>query len=524
MSNSQEKWQLVPSESGPRHSCSLCKKTFEHEATAKRHYYYCRSKTTDAKASRKRSCVACVRAKARCMWPTYIGVGACIRCTKRNVACEYNAACIRYGELDQAGEESISTSSGVQGGQQQDVNDDAQAVTAGTALVSTRNNTDHHRHETTTTTTTSTTTTTFLDGFDPIYIDIGAAVAEWEFGDNMNMPFSAFEPDIEHVQSSRGGGGTMVSLACDKIANLASTRRGPPGPWTYRPSNTPLFACRAFTKPDHVALVSLALRVLRSYPSMMLIKGTVPPFVHPSMCPWTAFGEGDGDPRKSLVNCSNLVQSFQSRDTTNKNSWVWGQIWHEQERILAEYSSYDRWELLNALQTLLIFCLLRLRDTPVGHTVFDVSLLTTVNLVSEALGSSVGARFDCVLPEDPALAWKDWIFLESRRRTVLLFQILGLLVDISTAVSYFSLGGLVLVPLPSSTALWNPQDLEGWKPEYKNWREQHTIYALSEIGTLIKLQGGDSEIKSNLTEWEPWTAQVGELATLVMIIGELLKG
>lgn len=258
----------------------------------KRHYYYCRSKTTDTKASRKRSCTACVRAKARCMWPTYIGLGACIRCTKRNVACEYDAACIRYGELDRAGEEGISTSGNIQG--VQDADDNAKTGT----LVSNRNLNDNNNNNNNTGQPHEITGPPFLDGFDPIYIDIdlASAAAEWEFGDNMNMPFSAFEPDIEHVHSSRGGN-TMVSLACDKIANLAATRRGPPGPWTYRPSDTPLFARRAFTKPDHIAMVSLALRVLRSYPSMMLLKGTVPPFIHPSMCPRTAFGDIN-DPRK----------------------------------------------------------------------------------------------------------------------------------------------------------------------------------------------------------------------------------
>jgi hypothetical protein len=99
----------------------------------------------------------------------------------------------------------------------------------------------------------------------------------------------------------------------------------------------------------------------------------------------------------------------------------------------------------------------------------------------------------------------------------------GLLVDISVAVSYFSIGGLVLVPLPSTAALWSTRELERWKPEYRQWHEQHTIYGLSENGALTKLQRTGVELQSSTANWEDWSAEVGDIGTLVMIIGELLK-
>lgn len=49
------------------------------------------------------------------------------------------------------------------------------------------------------------------------------------------------------------------------------------------------------------------------------------------------------------------------------------------------------------------------------------------------------------------------------------------------------------------------------------------IYGLSESGDLAKLQISDDGISTSLAEWEGWSANVGDLATLVMIIGELLK-
>ncbi|KAJ2995158.1 hypothetical protein NUW58_g1355 [Xylaria curta] len=478
----QEGAQPTASESSRGYSCSLCKRAFEHEASAKRHYYYCRSKPADTKGSRRRSCAACVRAKARCRWPADIGLGACIRCKKRNAPCEYDTTDTPSKVPDQAGE-GVALDIPIQ------EEPNAPIQESSVALVSTRipdNELNASELE-------------FLGSLDVTLDDLGLGAEQ-----------------IPHQQFK------SMSLACRSLAGLPTATLGPLSPWAYQRLDISLFTTRAFTKPAHVALVSLAMRLLRSYPSMMLTKGTPLPFVHSSSYSWAQPGEGY-HPRQSLANCSKLVASLKSQNTASGSNWAWGQIWHAQEQILAEYPNYDRWELLDALQALLVFCLLRLQSAPIGHAVFDVSLLTTVSLVSQALNSSVGEHFDCSIAEDPAPAWRDWIFLESRRRTVLLFQILGLLVDISTAVSYLSIGGLVLVPLPCSAALWTTRDFEQWKLEYKNWHEKPAGYGLSETGNLHILQRTDNGIASIPVEWERWSAEASDLAVLVMIIGELLK-
>ncbi|KAI1422716.1 hypothetical protein F5Y12DRAFT_761384 [Xylaria sp. FL1777] len=480
-----------------QHSCLLCQKTFEHEASTKRHHYYCRSKPDDTKGSRKRSCSACVRAKARCLWRADVGLDGCLRCNKRGVTCEYDTTTIRRKVPGKACEDTILAVT-IQTGR----NDSGEG--SSTTLGSTRSPSHNE--------------TTLFNASDHAYLAMGTAT-ESSFLDSINVTFDDLIFDIENLPYREVN---SMSVACSKIAKLSSTITSPPSPWAYHLSKTPFFSIRDFTRPDHVALKTVAMRILRSYPSMMLVKGTLPPFIHSSVYARPMLDDAHKE-HQSLVTCWNLVRSFKTQTGANKSSWVWGQIWHEQERILAEYSSFDRWELLDALQALLVFCLLRLHDVPVGHAVFDVSLLTTVNLVSRALRSSVEDSFDCTVSQDPALARRDWIFLESRRRTVLIFQIVGLLVDISTAVSYFSIGGLVLVPLPSASALWDTQNFEKWKPEYRKWHGEHTIYGLSDTGCLTRLQTTGDGIMSSTVEWEGWSAEVGDIATLVMVIGELLK-
>ncbi|KAI0906804.1 hypothetical protein F4823DRAFT_605722 [Ustulina deusta] len=480
-----------------QYSCLLCLKTFEQEASAKRHYYYCRSKPVDTKGSRKRSCLACTRAKTRCVLQADAGLDGCIRCNKRGVACEYDTQVIRRMVGGEAYENAMLATPTQEG-----LGDNAGESSS--TLVSARSPSRDGN--------------ALFDALDQTYPDMGPAT-DLSFLESLNVTFGDIPFDFEDAPFQETN---SMSLACSKIANLSSTIMSPPAPWDYRLPKTPLFSTRVFTRPDHVALQTIAMRILRSYPAMMLVKGTLPPFIHFTAYPRSSLGDGDR-PQQSLVNCWNLVQSFKPQDAANKGSWMWGQIWYEQERILTQYSKFDRWELLAALQTLLIFCLLRLQDVPFGFAVFDVSLLTTVNLVFKALDLSVAKSFDCGISEDPALARRDWIFLESRRRTVLIFQIVGLLVDISTAVSYFSIGGLVLVPLPSSAALWSTEEFEGWKPEYTRWYKEHTIYGLSDTGSLTRLQTADGRLKSINVGWEGWIAEVGDIATLIMIIGELLK-
>ncbi|KAI1295183.1 hypothetical protein F5Y03DRAFT_410642 [Xylaria venustula] len=532
MSKSQEG---TASDLSSHYSCSLCHKTFEHETSAKRHYYYCRSKPTDTKGSRKKSCVACVRAKTRCVWRSEAGQSDCVRCNKRNVICEYDTTVMRTTVPEIAFEESSSATI-----IQHDLSD--AVLGTSTTLASTRTPPDDEAM--------------FFSAFNQTSIDLGIAT-DLTFLDSPSFTLDDLGFEIEElpVEVTKS-----MSVACSTIAKLSSTTTSPPPPWAYQLPNTPLFSVRTFTRPDHLALQTIAMRILKSYPSMVA-KGTLPPFIHFSASLRPKVGH-DNKPHKvsslktsipptytyyhawlsqndavrrvklngtykgstpSLADCWNLVQSFASQTATSKGSWMWGQIWYEQQRILSEYSSFDRWELLDALQTLLIFCLLRLQDAPVGHAVFDVSLLTTVNLVSQALGSSVSGTLDCSISEDPAVAWEDWIFIESRRRTVLVFQILGLLVDISTAVTYFSIGGLVLVPLPSSAALWSTQDFERWKPEYRKWYKDHTMYGLSDTGGLTWVESKCGEIKAGPAEWEVWSAEVGDISTLVMIIGEILR-
>lgn len=83
--------------------------------------------------------------------------------------------------------------------------------------------------------------------------------------------------------------------------------------------------------------------------------------------------------------------------------------------------------------------------------------------------------------------------------------------------------GFALVPLTSSICQWRATDAEAWKADYKQFFQDRTIYGLSDKGDLVRLRQRLSGIDSHIADWECWISSVGEIGTLVMMVGALLS-
>lgn len=139
--------------------------------------------------------------------------------------------------------------------------------------------------------------TTFFDPHNESYLYLGNTT-ELAFLNNLDVTLEDLGLDVEPVPYR---GISSMSPACNKIVNL-STKSTPPSPWNYQPSNAPLFTPRAFKRRDHLVLVSVAMRVLRSYPSMITTKGSLPPFINPTSYSWAQSG-GDNKVHKVSSLC-----------------------------------------------------------------------------------------------------------------------------------------------------------------------------------------------------------------------------
>ena len=107
-------------------------------------------------------------------------------------------------------------------------------------------------------------------------------------------------------------------------------------------------------------------------------------------------------------------------------------------------------------------------------------------------------------------------------RTVLVFQILNILIEMSTEASSYPSCGFVLMPLANNASLWNANDIGEWRTEFELCSKEQKFHGLSQTGVLTKLWLTDDCVVLGSVEWEEWRAEVGEIGTLVMIVGALL--
>ncbi|ODQ68850.1 hypothetical protein LIPSTDRAFT_121055 [Lipomyces starkeyi NRRL Y-11557] len=92
----------------------------------------------------------------------------------------------------------------------------------------------------------------------------------------------------------------------------------------------------------------------------------------------------------------------------------------------------------------------------------------------------------------------------------------------STEASSYPTCGFVLIPLANNATLWNANDIEEWRTEFDLCNKEQKLHGLSQTGVLTKLQLTDDCVVLSSVKWEEWRAEVGEIGTLVMIVGALL--
>lgn len=217
------------------------------ESTKKRHYYYCRSKAPTANASRKKSCAACIRAKTRCAWSNEGNLEKCIRCNARSVDCEYEPSSRRPQRTEKGSNTTLSNP------KPQEIQDetsysaedlDLSAPTEEDESIDTPLDYSQHKQRTHT---------------------IGEI-------DSLAFQYTMMQNGDIHI------GDDIYLDQEDLVDGKPSLAK-----LSKKTINRNLFSPIAFTKPGHASIVTVATRILRSYPFMMLQNRTLPPFIHPSI-------------------------------------------------------------------------------------------------------------------------------------------------------------------------------------------------------------------------------------------------
>ncbi|CAG9956569.1 unnamed protein product [Clonostachys rosea f. rosea IK726] len=279
----------------------------------------------------------------------------------------------------------------------------------------------------------------------------------------------------------------------------------------YRSSSS-LFQKRDFPETELGLASDLALHILRSYPYMIASQGSVPPFIHPQ---YQSLDEGNTTRPSPLYASLNLVKMLLHDRRVNKNL-TWGLIRIEQERLLKEHPSFSRWELLQALQSLVVYMLLRIIEGRHEYTNFDSQLLISMNALCRHLTIKHGKL---ISPEEIAgreMPWKDWVFNESRRRTASTVFVITRILHAQVSPLSDNMPEYSHSPAPSPMKLWQAENETDWAVDYTEYQYQNAVHGMLKISDLVQLK--ERAGRQN----DRWYAYADSLGLLVTLAADLI--
>lgn len=280
--------------------------------------------------------------------------------------------------------------------------------------------------------------------------------------------------------------------------------------------------------PSKRPIQQMVKSIASSYVHMFRHNHTLPPFMHRSQ----PLDTPPPNHAPSLATCRKLLNQYFATPPLARSA-IWSQITAESERIWFSHDTFSQWELLASLQSLLFYSILRITQPPntLGGPSPDADLpfLICINHVVLALASRISCRCDREILESESLPHSEWLFFEARRRTIVVYRLLSLLVDISDAIPCIALPRFAVVPLPMPDVLWEADGAEAWRRGLERVRCEETLFGMMEDGSLKKMRvvgdlqepGTGIELYDGET-WEEWYAGTGGLGILVATVAQLL--
>jgi hypothetical protein len=250
------------------------------------------------------------------------------------------------------------------------------------------------------------------------------------------------------------------------------------------------------------------LSTLKTFPSLILSDGTMPPFIHPTSMIQERLLPETLQPGP-LSRCAGIVALWSTKNKNNKH-YIWKIIRMEQERLAEESSLCNDWNAVASLQAIVIYMLLRISAEPDEDANFDFPLTQTMTKLSQRVQGFTVKYCD---PASQAIpVWENWILIESLRRTLSTLFIINFLFDIAPGTSSSNCDSVKYwseMLLPSTKQLWQARTGTQWEQEYRALNsDQRPMF-----GELLKHDDLQSQTSGLL---DSWMGQVDEFGTLVI--------
>jgi hypothetical protein len=171
---------------------------------------------------------------------------------------------------------------------------------------------------------------------------------------------------------------------------------------------------------------------------------------------------------------------------------------------------------------MLLYALLRATEADSSVSDFDLPFLICINHVSQAMAKLAGTQEVMQQPGSDPSDFETWVFYEARKRTVVVFRLLNMVVDISDAVSCFPMPGFVIVPLPGEEGLWKARHSGEWSASFARQGKPPSVFGMADSGGLVKLQKQGGGVVRSKVEWSKWLSDQGKLGFLIATAATLL--
>ncbi|KAH8778951.1 hypothetical protein BGZ57DRAFT_761172 [Hyaloscypha finlandica] len=372
---------------------------------------------------------------------------------------------------------------------------------------------------------------------EPEFTDIGGEYLGWngpdvDFADLLNP--QANDQTVPYPSSRSSSLVRHSKLSTDQAVQVQQATSSSNVSIPTTPTSTfRSFIQRPKMKTGTSRIANLILHTLKSYPLMMMRHNTLPPFLHPRVIS----SDVANDEMEPLTNCLSLVHMISSGFHGSRKLF-WKNVQMECERLREERLKLNKWELLAAMQALLIYILIRLDEGETDHNNYDSLLLATVAVMAKQLNrSDIECSTRSALRNyGLGISWKDWIFDESTRRLSIVYQVIDMLVYFDPAAMCELPTDLILAPLPAKKQLWEAGDESVWKAECEREPGVQTDFGLAANGELVKVDqgwycGGASQVHNSFGEktssrstgnWEEWCSGMDGFGGLVMLAASLI--
>ncbi|KAF2421476.1 hypothetical protein EJ08DRAFT_690169 [Tothia fuscella] len=416
--------------------CKICSKAFTKRPSRNRHVLYCRKKFGEDHSVVRKSCAACRKAKVKCSseFPR------CCRCVDRDVICVYELT-RRSRDLDL---QPVSPPLN------KPIFDDAMLLEPSNPRDQNYSswdtppscNNEALLNPNATQSGASPVAPEPLDQ-DTVFewepdVGVGEVLEESHVGTNLYSNGIGDEFPLDWFFSTPLPGLTLestVTIPADCMFHTPYLVLRPID-FHYPFHSTSLIAPRSPFIPSRFSSGSqngrtFLLQNIQSY-ATLLSNSSLPPFIHPNSLP----RQGPCLPSSAPLEIC--------------NSFIWRAITMEKDRLMEELEDADEWTTLSMLQAITLYCLLGIFDGDSFSVDFDhelVRAMIKIAIKAEQRQLLCPAEVEGWRPK-----WKDWVLLESKRRT-----------PEQRGKAYV---GLSVLPLPAHKQLWEATGEEDRKQRY----------------------------------------------------------